>query len=132
MRQTMANTDENNLLFALWLCSKGVVDPESAYKAYNYRQLQKPGLEEIAVFNGLLTVQQSIEIQGLLLGTNRQYGETAVKLGFLTEADLKTLLLIQVNSLPTLIESFYQLMKIDKQSLLRAQECFMETGLAVT
>ena len=130
MRESMKNTDENSLLFALWLCSKGIVEPKPAYNACIFRQTQKPRLGVLAVSNGLLTVQQSIEVLSLQSKNKRPYGENAVEQGFLTEDGLKSILQIQSNSAPTLIESLCRITDLDRKGLLSEQEIFLETELA--
>lgn len=129
MRKSQKNTDENNLLFAFWLCAQGIVDPQTAYNAYQYRQTHKPDLEELTLFNGLLTVQQSIEIQSLQSVVHLPFGEAAVKLGFLTKAELSALQIVQINSAPTLIEAIRHVSNDDRKHLQKAQEIFLKTEL---
>jgi two-component system chemotaxis sensor kinase CheA len=82
------------LRLATFLFERKVLTAEQALEALNRLRLRRPMLGCLAVEIGVMTVDQMFETLSQM-GEGQRFGQTAVRLGFITEAHLGYLFLLQ-------------------------------------
>lgn len=112
-REVIAKTTQRR--FSRWLVRKQVLDMVTASKAIVNLTTRRQALGELAVRQKLLTTQQVDEILDLHLKSSERFGETAVRLGYLTEDQIIGLLAIQQEDPAALARSLKTLNLLDSK-----------------
>lgn len=89
--------------FASQLCEKGIISSDQFAEAVSIQLSRQCPLGAIATRKSLLTVKQSFQVLAENATNPEQcFGQTAIELGFLTEAEVAMLLFEQARLTPSI------------------------------
>lgn len=95
------------------LVHEGRITADDYVAAATRREEDRPPLGQVAIEEGVLSVRRVLEVlQRQYEAPSRRFGELAVELGFLSEADLATLLLHQRERERPLVDYLVELGKL--------------------
>lgn len=116
--------------FGSFLVSRNVVTAAQVLAALDRQAAARPTVGRLAVESGRLTVPQLFTALGSI-AAGETLGEAAVRLGYLTDADLGRLILAQARAVPPLTEMLVSTGAVSSPVIAAEQAAFMaQTGAA--
>ena len=117
--------------FVAYLVTKEVVSESMATQALGMQKQRTPQLGRLALDADLLSMKQVFDVLRVQADTEIRFGLQAIKLGYITNAELKYLLQSQINSRPSIGPILVAIGALNEDSLKDLRESFLDAGSTV-
>ncbi len=111
--------------FAQFLVQREIIAPETALQALDLQRAATPPVGRLALEQQLLTMKQVFAVLSAQAVSDRRFGEQAVVMGYLAEAQLEELLAHQREVRPGLSAILYDMGALTRRELQKHRRAYL-------